>query len=221
MTHDLVDTLRGLGLPLPRGVLQVGASFGQEVNWFVDNGIRAGVVIEPLAQPYQALSQQCMQRPHFVVVSALCADEDGQHVRFHVASNGGMSSSMLAPASHLKEFDVVRFEQTVEMMSHRLDHIVGLLEQNGHAEACGVLDLLYMDTQGAGMKVLRGAGTVLERVNVILTEVARNRMYDVAPDLAVLIADLAPRGFTLNNVNFDRHHHGDALFVHAAALGMH
>lgn len=131
-----------------------------------------------------------------------------------------MSSSMLTPANHLKEFDFVRFEQTVEMVSHRLDHIVDFLEQNGHRDACAALDLLYMDTQGAEMKVLRGAGTVLERINVILTEVTRNRMYDGAPDLAELMAWLAPRGFTLNNVNFDRHHHGDALFVRMSMLGM-
>lgn len=221
MPLDLFDTLRGLGLPAPRGVLQVGASFGQEMNWFVDNGIRAGVFIEPLPEPYRVLSQQCLQRPHFVAVNALCAEENGQRVRFHVASNGGMSSSMLAPANHLKEFDFVRFDQTVELVSHRLDHVVGFLEQHGHGEACGTLDLLYMDTQGAEMKVLRGAGTVLERVNVILTEVTRNRMYDGAPDLAELMAYLAPRGFTLNNVNFDRHHHGDALFVRTATLNMH
>lgn len=62
MSLDLFDTLRGLGLAAPRGVLQVGASFGQEMNWFVDNGIRAGVFIEPLAEPYRVLSQQCLQR---------------------------------------------------------------------------------------------------------------------------------------------------------------
>lgn len=212
------ETIKALGLPAPRGVLQVGASYGQEMQWFLDNGIAAGVFIEPLPEPFQHLSRSCLQRPHFVAVNTLCAEESGQKVSFHVASNGGMSSSMLAPANHLKEFDFVRFDQTVELVTNRLDHVIGFLHANGHGHACGQLDLLYMDTQGAELKVLRGAGALLQTIPYIVTEVTRNRMYDGAPTLAELMAFLEPLGYTLNNVNFDKHHHGDALFVRNAAL---
>lgn len=218
---QLFDVIRELGLPGPQGVLQVGASYGQEMKWFVDNGIRAGVFIEPLPEPFKVLSQSCLTRPHFVAVNALCAEASGERVTFHVASNGGMSSSMLAPANHLQEFDFVKFEQRVELTTHRLDDVLAFLQQHGHGPACEALDLLYMDTQGAELRVLRGAGGVLDRINFILTEVTRNRMYDGAPDLAELMAFLTPLGFTLNNVNFDRHHHGDALFVRTRALRIH
>lgn len=221
MPFQLFDAIRDLGLPGPQGVLQVGASYGQEMKWFVDNGIRAGVFIEPLPEPFKVLSQSCLQRAHFVAVNALCAEESGQRVSFHVASNGGMSSSMLKPANHLTEFDFVRFDQTVELVSNRLDHVIAFLHEHGHGPACEALDLLYMDTQGAELKVLQGAGAVMERINFVLTEVTRNRMYEGAPDLAELMAHLAPLGFTLNNVNFDRHHHGDALFVRNRALRIH
>jgi FkbM family methyltransferase len=221
MPFQLFDVIRDLGLPAPRGVLQVGASYGQEMDWFVQNGIAAGVFIEPLPEPFRVLSASCMQRPHFVAVNALCAEQTGQKVTFHVASNGGMSSSMLAPLNHLTEFDFVRFDQQVQLVSNRLDHVIEFLRRNGHGEACDALDLLYMDTQGAELKVLRGAGPVLDGINFVLTEVTRNRMYDGAPDLAELMAFLAPHGFTLNNVNFDRHHHGDALFVRTRALKIH
>jgi FkbM family methyltransferase len=221
MQFQPFDTLKALGLPAPRGVLQVGASYGQEMNWFVENGIGAGVFIEPLPEPFGVLSRTCMQRPHFVAVNALCAEESGQRVSFHVASNGGMSSSMLAPANHLTEFDFVRFDQTVELTTHRLDDVVAFLEHNGHGTACAALDFLYMDTQGAELKVLKGAGQVLQRINSIVTEVTRNRMYEGTPSLNELIAFLEPMGFTLNNVNFDKHHHGDALFVRNRALGIH
>lgn len=220
MQIEPFQTIRDLGLPPPRGVLQVGASYGQEMAWFVENGIEAGVFIEPLPQPFAALSAYCRQRPHFVAVNALCAEASGQQVVFHVASNGGMSSSMMAPARHLEEFDFVRFEQRVELTTHRLDHVVAFLRENGHAAVCDRLDLLYLDTQGAELRVLQGAGALLQRIPYLVTEVTRNRMYDGAPSLAELMAFLEPAGYTLNNVNFDRHHHGDALFVHAAALGI-
>ena len=97
MPFQLFQVIQELGLPRPRGVLQVGASYGQEMQWFVENGIQAGVFIEPLPEPFQALSRTCQQLPNFVAVNALCAEETGQRVSFHVASNGGMSSSMLKP----------------------------------------------------------------------------------------------------------------------------
>ena len=218
MAFQLFQVIRELGLPTPRGVLQVGASYGQEMGLFVENGISAGVFIEPLPEPFAVLSQSCMQRPNFVAVNALCAEESGKRVSFHVASNGGMSSSMLKPANHLQEFDFVRFDQTVELVSNRLDHVIDFLHKNGHGTACNALDLLYMDTQGAELQVLKGAGAVLDNINFVLTEVTRNRMYDGAPVLSDLMAFLEPLGFTLNNVNFDRHHHGDALFVRSRAL---
>ena len=162
-----------------------------------------------------------MQLPNFVAVNALCAEETGQRVSFHVASNGGMSSSMLKPKNHLQEFDFVSFDQTVELVSNRLDHVISFLHQHGHGATCQALDLLYMDTQGAELKVLRGAGKVLDGINVVLTEVTRNQMYDGAPALNELMAFLEPLGFTLNNINFDRHHHGDALFVRNRAVNIH
>lgn len=221
MPFQLFQVIQELGLPRPRGVLQVGASYGQEMQWFVENGIQAGVFIEPLPEPFAALSKTCMQLPNFVAVNALCAEETGQRVSFHVASNGGMSSSMLKPKNHLQEFDFVRFDQTVELVSNRLDHVISFLHQHGHGATCQALDLLYMDTQGAELKVLRGAGRVLDGINVVLTEVTRNQMYDGAPALNELMAFLEPQGFTLNNINFDRHHHGDALFVRNRAVNIH
>jgi FkbM family methyltransferase len=221
MPFQLFQVIQELGLPRPRGVLQVGASYGQEMQWFVENGIQAGVFIEPLPEPFSVLSKTCMTRPNFVAVNALCAEETGQKVSFHVASNGGMSSSMLKPKNHLQEFDFVSFDQTVELVSNRLDHVISFLHQHGHGATCNALDLLYMDTQGAELKVLRGAGKVLDGINVVLTEVTRNQMYDGAPALNELMAFLEPHGFTLNNINFDKHHHGDALFVRNRAVNIH
>ena len=214
------DVIKAMGLPAPRGVLQVGASYGQEMAWFLENGIQAGVFIEPLPEPFKALSAACMQRPNFVAVNALCAEESGRKVSFHVASNGGMSSSMLAPLNHLTEFDFVRFDAPVELVTNRLDDVIAFLLQNGHTAACAQLDLLYMDTQGAELQVLRGARQVLEGITYIISEVTRNRMYDGAPTLSELMDFLEPLGFSLNNINMDKHHHGDALFVRKRALGI-
>ena len=212
--------IREMGLPLPQGLIQVGASTGQEMPLFIESGITSGIFIEPLPAAFEALSQTCMRRPGFVAVNALCSDETGQRVQFHVASNGGQSSSMLKPKNHLTEFNYVSFGQQVEMVANRLDDVVGFLSANGHATVCERSDMLYMDTQGAELKVLKGAATVLKRVQYVLTEVTRNEMYAGAPTLDDLVDYLGPLGFTLNNVNFSWHHHADALFVRKSVLNI-
>lgn len=221
MTFPLFQSLRNIGLPLPQGVIQVGASYGQEMGWFIENGISSGVFIEPLPAPFAVLSATCRQRPNFVAVNTLCAEQSGERVSFHVASNGGQSSSLLKPKNHLQEFDFVRFEERVELVTNRLDHVMAFLRQQGYGSVCDAADLLYMDTQGAELKVLRGAGQALDGIKYVLTEVTRNELYEGAPELQDLMAFLLPLGFTLNSVNFDGHHHADALFVRKSMLGIH
>lgn len=96
MKLNVFQVIKDLGLPPPKGVLQVGASTGQEMATFLQNGITAGIFIEPLSEPFNVLSKTCMNLPGFVAVNALCSDETGQKVTFHVASNGGQSSELIS-----------------------------------------------------------------------------------------------------------------------------
>ena len=69
--------------------------------------------------------------PVFLAVNALYSDVAGRTHTFHVASNGGMSSTLLAPKDHLLVFNFVKFEQTVELVSTTVDEIVAFLNSNG------------------------------------------------------------------------------------------
>lgn len=220
MTKDLFQILSEIELPKPEGMLQVGASYGQELQTFLANGIKCGVFIEPLEAPFKFLAENCRKIPNFVAVQTLCTDETGKTYTFHVASNHGMSSSILRPANHLAQFDYVKFNETIEVTSNRLEDVIDFLEKNGYQQATAGLDTLYMDTQGAELKVLQGAGSVLRNIRYIFTEVTRNEMYEGAPSLQGLISFLDSVGFTLNNINFNKEHHADALFIRKDLLGL-
>ncbi len=213
MTINLFHVIHDLALPAPKGILQVGASNGQELGWFRSAGVAYGVFIEPLDEPFNFLAGACSHYPGFVAMKALCAEVSGKKYQFHVASNQGMSSSILPPANHLKVFDYVQFPQTIEVISYRLDDVIAFLGVNGYQHVTEHLDTIYMDTQGAELRVLMGAGTTLQSVNYIFTEVTRNDLYIGAPTLLDLIHFLDLYGFTLNNVYFNKDQYGDALFI--------
>jgi FkbM family methyltransferase len=211
---SLFPTLAQMNLPAPRGVLQVGASYGQEMREFLSNGIRAGVFVEPLPQPHAHLVQVCSQIPHYLPVQALCAESVGQQHRFHVASNGGMSSSLLKPANHLRVNAHVSFPETVELSSTTVTELLAGLRREGQAAVVDSLDLLYMDTQGAEFKVLLGAVPVLQQFKYLYFEVMRNAMYEGQTPFLAYAHLLEALGFTLNNVYFCHPEQtGNALFV--------
>ena len=117
MGLSLFQLLDQVDLPQPKGILQVGASYGQEFKAFLDHGVEFGVLVEPLPEPYSHLSSLCRQVPGFVAFNALCSDNAGEKHSFNIASNGGMSSSIYKPKAHLEMFDYVKFDRVVEIVA--------------------------------------------------------------------------------------------------------
>ena len=220
MPKTLFDVLSAADLPFPKGILQVGASYGQEFQSFLESGIVAGVLIEPLPDPFSHISELCKRNKGFIAVNALCSDTPGEKNTFHVASNGGQSSSIMKPQKHLEMFDFVKFETSVELYSTTVDDVISFLDKNGHAAVTQQLDTLYMDVQGAEFKVLLGSSRTLRQINYIFAELIRGDLYEGAVSLANYCALLDAQGFTLNYLNFNKYHHADMLFVRKKILSL-
>jgi FkbM family methyltransferase len=188
---------------------------------FVEGGIQAGVFVEPLREPYQHLAGICRQIPRFVAVNRLCSDTVGQRHTFHVASNGGMSSSILKPAHHLAVHTGVVFPSTLELLSTTIDEVIAYLADNGHAQVTQMLDLLYMDCQGAEPKIVRGAPRTLRQFKYIYSEVMRANLYEGQTPFLSYCQYLDDAGFTLNDVYFGwPDHSGNALFIRKDIAGV-
>jgi len=220
MSTKLFEILAAAELPAPKGILQVGASYGQEIRSFLEAGITAGLLIEPLAEPFSRIAEWCKRTNGFIAFNALCSDSSGEKHTFHIASNDGQSSSIMRPVKHLEMFDFVKFEETVEITSTTIDEIIKFLEQNGHELITQQLDTLYMDVQGAEFKVLLGAPSTLKRMNYIFSELIRGELYENTVPLENYCALLEAQGFTLNYINFNKFHHADMLFVRKTILGL-
>jgi len=220
MTINLFETVRGLGTPMPASVMQIGASHGQEMRMFLENGIRSGIFVEPLTAPFNDLAGTCKQLPGFVAVNALCSDTAGETFDFHVATNSGMSSSILKPTGHIDMFGHVQFNETTRLTSTTVDDIMTFLSGNGHEAVTRQIDTLYMDAQGAEYRILLGSIKTLKQINYIYTELLRGDLYEGMQPLSVYCSFLETQGFTLNNINYNARHHADALFVRKSIVGL-
>jgi FkbM family methyltransferase len=189
----------------------VGAHVGEEVELFFNNGISYAALIEPLDKPFEILKLLCASKPGFIPVQALCGQTDGEIVDYFVSSNYGASSSILRPARHLTDFSEIKFENPVKMRTFTIDSIF-LALQKSRPDVANSIDLLFMDVQGAELRVLKGAYKILKKVNVIYTEVGLGGGY--AGDVAVsdLINFLRDYSFDIYELQIDPSGWGNAVF---------
>ncbi len=199
----------------PTGVFQVGASSGQEIKGFIEQGIKTGIFVEPLPNAYQELKKVASSQPGFFAVNAACTDVVGMTCNFYVSKGGGASSSLLKPSGVLVAHPEVGFDSTpISLVSTTVDQIAANFKANGHADIISPIDLLHLDTQGAELSVLKGANEFLKQVRYIFTEVSHGGLYENDVNHKELTEHLDSRGFSLVFLYVNKTHWGDALYVH-------
>jgi FkbM family methyltransferase len=87
---------------------------------------------------------------------------------------GNKSSSLLPPKEHKKILDWVKFNEKIKVKTSQLDTFC---QNNGIDK----IDLLYLDVQGAELKVLKGAGEFLNKIGMIWLEVEAIELYKGQP----------------------------------------
>ena len=212
MMRNAFEGIAHLGLPAPTGVLQVGASSGQEVALFRNHGIDHAVFIEALEVPFRALMQRISTIPNYIGVNVLCGLRDGEVVDFHVATNFGESSSLLPPTRHLSDYPWVKFPQTVQLTSFTLDTVLRSIEAQ-HPTIAASLDLLFMDLQGAELEVLKGGTRALQQARYLYTEVGLGGGYQGDAPLIELMHFLKAFGFDIYELEVNAEGWGNALFI--------
>lgn len=196
----------------PKTLIQIGASGGQELEEFIQSGITDALLIEPLEMPFSILKKRVENIKNYVPFQALVHSTNGIVVDFHIASNGGMSSSIFKPNKHLSSYPHVFFPEKVSLTGFRLDSIVAFLRNNKSINFDHP-DMLYLDVQGAELIVLKGAGELLEHATYIWTEVGLGDGYCGGASYIELICFLAAYNYQLIHFECELGAFGDALFV--------
>jgi FkbM family methyltransferase len=177
-----------------RGVIHVGAHFGQEYPIY--RGIASILLFEPVPQTFETLKTNV--GPEVRLVNKAVGDYVGRVPMFVESRNLGQSCSVLRPTGHLSVYPQITFDTTIEVEQVTLD---GFLEESGQQT---LYNLLVIDTQGSELAVLRGAARSLaESIECVVTEVYRDELYEGCGLLEEVEAFMVARGFHRDAIEWD------------------
>lgn len=150
-----------------KGVIHIGAHYGEEVLDYVNNGITTLHLFEPLSENYKILLNN-LQNVNVNYTTHRCAlGSKTDNVTMFVSDNERQSSSILSPKQHLTHHPNVRFPTTEEVLVKTLDSF--------EISDCNFIN---MDVQGYELEVLKGASKTLETIDYVYCEVNRAEVYE-------------------------------------------
>lgn len=150
-----------------KGLIHVGAHYGQEYEIYQKLGIANLIFFEPLSQNFEILKTHVGEK---VKLFQKALGNENKKVKMYTESaNNGMSSSILKPQKHLEQYPEIVFDQEEFVDMVKLDDF--LTEKENY-------NFLTIDVQGYELEVLKGSQETLSNISGILTEVNRDELYE-------------------------------------------
>lgn len=192
-----------------KGIIHVGAHFGQEYPLYRDLGIPNIVFIEPCKNAYHKLRHMLLEKKakNVITFNVACGADFDTGLMYTEKANMGQSNSLLQPALHAEQYPHIDFQgrETVDIV--RLDSLnIDIHDYN----------MLVIDVQGYELKVLRGAVNFLPRIKYICTEVNRAELYKGCAQVTDLDAYLSE--YSRVETTWPGNTWGDALYIHKSKL---
>ncbi len=171
------------------GVIHIGANVGQEKEIYAAHNLDV-IWIEPIPEVFSQLKANLQDFPRQQAFQYLITDCDDKEYTFHIASNQGLSSSILELGLHKDVWSQIYYEKTILLKSIKLTSLVkkeGVKIDN--------YDALIMDTQGSELLVLKGAESLLSGFKFIKTEAADFEVYEGCCQIKDIADFLGKHGF--------------------------
>jgi FkbM family methyltransferase len=171
------------------GVIHVGANSGQERDKYHQLGLDV-LWIEADPHVFRRLRENIVGYLRQSAINALVSDVDGAELEFFVANNEGQSSSIFEFSGHTRAWPEVTYVGQRRLVARRLDRLI-----EEHQVPLEKYPALVLDVQGAELRVLEGATTILPAFSWIQMPVADFDAYRGAPTLSEIASFLERQGF--------------------------
>jgi len=185
-----------------KGVIHIGAHFGEENRLYDVLDIKNRIFFEPLNSNFLVLKERLKER--FSLVKKALGNENKKTTMFVEKKNRGQSSSILKPVLHLIQYPKIKFEEQEIVEMARLDDLgIDFSEYN----------FISIDVQGYELEVFKGAENTLKHIDYIVSEINRDELYENCARVEQLVEFLAPYGFKLVEAVWAGQTWGDGLFI--------
>ena len=187
-----------------KGIVHIGAHYGEEIQEYVENGIQKITVFEPLSQNFNILAERMQEVNADIQGYQVALGSEKGTATMHLSSNEAQSSSILKPKQHLELHPDVLFEGTEDVE-------VSLLDEYDVGDA----NFINIDVQGYELEVFKGSTETLKQIDYIYCEVNRDEVYEGAPMVEELDEFLGEYGFERVETKWPETYYtwGDALYI--------
>ena len=185
-----------------KGIIHIGAHYGEEIPDYIDCGIQDMVIFEPLEENFNILADKVKDLNANIVGHQIALGSKPGKTTMYVSDNEKQSSSILKPKVHLTHHPYVKFPSTEEVEVSCLDNY-----------DCFEYNFINMDVQGYELEVLKGAKKTLKGVDYVYCEVNRDEVYENNAYVEEL--DEFLKGYNMVRVmtSWEGQIWGDALYV--------
>ena len=186
-----------------KGVVHIGAHYGQEIPEYVNNGIKNITVFEPLSNNFSVLESNLRNVNVNISGHQVALGSEKGKAIMHLSSNECQSSSILKPKEHLIDHPYVTFNGTEEVEVDILD--------NYDIKSANFMNI---DVQGYELEVFKGSTETLKNIDYIYCEVNRGEVYEGNPLVEDLDEFLSEYGFSRVETFWpDDFKWGDAFYI--------
>tara|TARA_B100001057_G_C22630199_1_gene864091 strand:- start:202 stop:948 length:747 start_codon:yes stop_codon:yes gene_type:complete len=194
----------------PSGIIHIGAHTGEEVdtyNKYFKNNLSIHL-FEPQDKYFKILKDKYSNIKNIKLYNFACGERK-EKLNLNVASNDGVSSSLLKPKIHLEIHPDVQFNIKEKVSVDKLDNF-----------NINDSDFLNIDVQGFELKVLNGAKHTLPKINYIYLEINKEEVYESAPMIGEIDEFLSKFNFIRVSTKYayDTLPWGDALYLNLNKL---
>lgn len=187
-----------------KGIVHIGAHYGEEIQEYVDNGIQKITVFEPLSKNFDVLSKRLQNVNADIEGYQVALGSKKGTATMYLSSNEYQSSSILKPKEHLEHHPDVLFVGTEDVEVDVLDEY-----------DIGESNFINIDVQGYELEVFKGGVKTLKQINYVYCEVNRGEMYEGNPMVEELDSFLGEYGFERVETHWPEtwYKWGDALYI--------
>jgi FkbM family methyltransferase len=187
-----------------KGVIHVGAHYGEEYKDYKKQGIKNMMFFEPVKSNFDKLLENIpIENTIFLFNNAL-GNETGEKEMFIETVNQGQSCSLLEPKLHLKQYPKIKFDKKETVTIDKLDNI-----SFDRSE----FNMINTDVQGMELEVFKGAKETLKTIDIIYSEINFEEVYKGCCLVGDLDTFLGSYGFIRILTDAKPKTWGDALYL--------